>query len=272
MTRKQIELTKELAPPLFEFIEKVCKKHGMKIPSVTYANDAFYGSKTGLDGTIGAGFNLKNLSAINGNIHLSEESLNALGYGVEKFHAPLNNELKAVLAHELGHLKLNVGRMSFATVSPLIAAIATPIAWGLYKRYKHSNEPLEKAQEETSNISFPTIRKAVKYSLAALLGATATTALIRRPIYHAGEFQADHFAAMEVGADHLINGLEKLRAHTFNKTFAEDIKKGIIDQGKAEELVKWSDTITDLFAHPTHDKRVTRLQRYLPETSASLQI
>jgi Zn-dependent protease with chaperone function len=259
------EITREHAPHLFDEVSRLSEKAGIKAPSIHVLKDV-----STLPKPVQVMYEYLAAMAGESNLLLGNKIRSLLGH--HDLKQPVTEELSAVIAHELGHLKHNdIARSAkFASLSPWAGLAVGIAAFALVEAYqknqknkqpptpeenlspealKHADEEAKKAKSPEQKLHSGLFRIA-KYLAAATVGTIAGV-FVMRAILHRAEFRADRFSAelLEDGKP-LANALTKFK----------QLKDNLLKETGIEEtaLGKFFENIL----HPNIDKRIEKLQNW----------
>jgi Zn-dependent protease with chaperone function len=184
------------------------------------------------------------------------------------FKSAVTDELKAVVAHELAHLKrgdmVGMGTAVITKYTPyacLIAGIGVT-AYLLHQSHKkQGQEAKDSGNPDTIAIQSPTLETA-KAVGKLLLGAIAGTGVgvgITTLLRHRMEYKCDAFSKHLMGSgEPLARVLENMEAH-----YSGVLKKMVADSKftpeQAKQLEIFGNTI-DCLSHPSTEKRIAALR------------
>ncbi|MCI5049411.1 MAG: M48 family metalloprotease [Rickettsiales bacterium] len=196
----------------------------------------------------------------------------------------LNDEVKAVIGHEMGHLKYDRGLVSGLTAGRLapyampIAAISGLAAYNYLQKNPAHKQEVENQMDidpETGDRHFHTrvgqhnnaLHSMTGYLVAGMLGYGAGM-LTWRHMNRMVEFRADRTSAELMGSGQpLIRAFEKLQteAHKMYGEAAKGLRKAI-GEGKVtvEETKKFDKMQADIgrWTYPTMEERIQRLDDF----------
>jgi STE24 endopeptidase len=155
-----------------------------------------------------SGFKLDNIYVMDGSKRSSKANAYFSGLGPKKrivlFDTLIEDleeeEIVAVLAHEVGHYKLK-----HSTSGLIIGTMQTAIMFYLFSLFVEVDSFSVALGGTEASFHLGLLAFGVLYSPISLLTGLATNALSRH-----NEFQADNFAKEKFSADHLISSLKKL--------------------------------------------------------------
>lgn len=257
------EITQEHAPYLHKALDELCAKAGIAKPVVCALKpEATVDKKTKmtLDHLIGA------LYVDKPRIIFGERARRIFSFS--DMSQPISEEIKAVMAHELSHIKHGDVKLSRALpirfLSPFAGMAAAMAGFALYDNMKSANEkngiPEDKqvtsaqldaqfAQTEQKSEMPVTEQSAIllkitKYAAAAAAGLIAGQLFSK--LYHNHiEYRADKFSADLMGSgEPLASALEKFRDYSTRVL-------GIKQPGILKSLFTW---------HPDVNKRIETLR------------
>ena len=202
----------------------------------------------------------------------------------ENLHAPISDELKAVLAHELGHIKFNDAATYGSKLlhqSPYIGALAGLTGAFLYtqlearkKEYRKKDMPEHEIHErihvewqqsdqhqtqagEFANPIMLVGKCLAGSALGMAMGFTAFAMAHRRM-----EFRADRTSAEIMGSgEPMIRGLKKLNEETL-RVFSSMPKEEVSDVQKSLLKKPIVEIIKEFLTHPTDEARFERLENW----------
>jgi STE24 endopeptidase len=160
------------------------------------------------DFALNAGFKLDNIFVMDGSKRSSKANAYFSGLGPRKrivlFDTLIEDleeeEIVAVLAHEVGHYKLK-----HSTTGLIIGTIQTAIMFYLFSLFVEVDSFALALGGSEASFHLGLLAFGVLYSPISLLTGLATNALSRH-----NEYQADKYAREKYSADHLISSLKKL--------------------------------------------------------------
>ena len=261
-------ITREQAPHLFECVEKLAKKAGVGTINLHWYegdhpmlhNLIAAVKKTGKDG--------------NPNIVLGHKISGHLDFA--KLEHTISPEMEAVLAHEIGHVKHDLGALgglNMSRLSPLAGMMAGLVAMACIRHYNKSHAEQKKDPyhddlkliNEQGELHLPekgerktavdTLITMGKYLAAAVVGLGVGTYGFKL-IRHRIEYRADKFSAQLLAdAKPMQNALRKLG--DFIKT-EQAVFFSELPADKAAKAKKGIE-ILESFLHPPIDKRIERL-------------
>jgi Zn-dependent protease with chaperone function len=250
---------------IYHAVEELSKKAGIAVPSLFISN----GKSPLLEHGIPAmAMQNSNNSAIMLNRKLFN---NVLGSRIDfANHASINDELKAVIAHEMGHIKRGdiKGYIAGITLFPPLACMAGAVT-GLYliRRHQEQNKdkPLspQKAEETLKlppEIKSPTLEAAKKVALytVAVAAGLATGVFMTKELRCHMEYSCDAFSKQIMGSGKpLATFLEKfgIYAEKLNKQAFEKLPEN------RRKPLKMLGGFIEWLMHPPIAKRVERLIR-----------
>ncbi len=269
------ELSKSDAPALYKTVEELSKKAELETPKVCLVR---YDHVKQFNHPIIIQFPHTAAALIKGTPRLlvGSEFLRTLtgdGNGIK-----VNEETKALLAHELSHLKHDRGEFSVPNVRNALIISGPLVAIGALAVYNHFNkqqntqtvrdqfEASEKSYEEqfvkdSVNPATQVLLTSGKYLGAGLLGLTASY-FGARHLTHAMEYRADRFSA-----ELLQDGRPLSRALKAFTSQGEELNKNITqslqNQSRSPFEFKLKAAMHNLVAdllHPPTQERITRLE------------
>jgi Zn-dependent protease with chaperone function len=181
----------------------------------------------------------------------------------------ISDEIKAMIAHEMGHIKrgdaraFGMGRISSFT--PL-ACMAGAVA-GLYimrSYWKKNKEPMPvqdaedqiKVPEPIKSPTLEAVKKVALYTVAAGAGLTAGIFMMRGMRHHM-EYACDAFSKEMMGSGKpLASALDQFRQ--YSDKLAENVLKHYPEEKR--ESIKRGIKIIEELLHPPIVKRIERLQ------------
>lgn len=232
-------------PKLHQFVENLCKKNNIDKPFIVVPPN-----KNDINAAACKIFRE------NGVIFIFPELINSTN----------DEELEAVIAHEIGHIKHNHINKILAFQIPTI--VCTAIAFHKLLSHCISNVDLNKLVKEKTEL----IGQGLKVQSSVILGIL-TCAILRKLIFGKKfEQQADKFA-MDHGH---ANGLKSIMAKTNNQLSFDDTLKYIEDnkaflsQGDYNKFIRlWQQAVNENSSaeywdeHPTHEERIKAAEEYL---------
>ncbi|MDX2094985.1 MAG: M48 family metalloprotease [Alphaproteobacteria bacterium] len=254
------EISTTEAPDLHKALEELCAKAGVAKPLLCKPTNGLL-----LNSTLGTMFDY-----FAGAMHLDKPRV-VLGdsarkiFGHASLSAPVSEELKAVLAHELSHLKhgdVRLHKILPLRLSPFIGLAAGMGGLALYNHIKKKEvdgniadsdkkefrqatleQEIQKTEQENPWLSASI--KIMKYVAAGTLGLIAGS-FVSKALHNRMEFRADRFSAELMGSGQpLANALESF------KVAAERLTPK-----KPNALAKYITWIM----HPDIDKRISTLR------------
>lgn len=191
-------------------------------------------------------------------------------FGMASLDAPVTEELKAVIAHELGHIKrgdtVGFGTAKIASITPWACLIA---GLGVTAYLRHRNEKKKEAElvdrspenAELRTLHSPTL-EAAKCVGQYLLGAIAGTGVgigLATFLRHRMEYSCDAFSKNIMGSgEPLARALENFEK--CNTELLEELaKKRKLSPQTVENIKKFCGIIERLF-HPSIEKRAAALR------------
>ncbi|MFZ4125741.1 MAG: M48 family metallopeptidase [Rickettsiales bacterium] len=272
-------LSPEEAPGIYRAIEELSQKAGIdKFPVyiVDAANTANPYHRFSWN---------HNAAAINSRTGyhyvLGEGLIRSMGDTVDAQH--ISQELKAVLAHEMGHIKfkdLNPNKYRLIYSSPLLGVMAGFSAMFLYDMLKDQGKKYEaegKTPEEVraaqlkeleshtqksddDPVFIDAIKTFARYTIAGFLGGAAGLGVFRH-LSHGKEYRCDRFSAELLGdGKPMANALQMLR-----KGFQKDPAWTADTQAAFKKAGEERDPYIKLlskFTHPEQSERVKRAEAW----------
>lgn len=258
---KARELTRAEAPHLVNALEELSAKAGVKAPRLHLIDTNIFAVPFG--GALGRD-----------HIVINDKLLHALDSTVSGVPT---QEMQAVLAHELSHVKHSLRDIGLPRASFLLAPVAAVAGYYLYERsHKKMQEKggnlhdhlVQSAQQEHAAIGQATLDPSIpdhdafkgtmhdlvtigKYAAVAVAG-TAAGALAARQFSRSFEFAADRHAAKLVNAEAMGNALKKMHGK-----FEEVLST--LDMSKQPGLMKLMNATFG--AHPSMEERLANLSR-----------
>lgn len=258
---KARELTRAEAPHLIHALEELSEKAGVKPPRLHVIDANMFAVPYG--GALGRD-----------HIIMNEKLLHAMDSTVSGVPT---QEMQAILAHELSHVKNSMRDILLPRASLLLAPVAAVAGYYLYERsHKKTQETggnfhdhlAQAVQQDHAAIdrtvfdpSIPhhdavkgTMHDLVsigKYAAVAIAG-TAAGAVAARQFSRSFEFAADRHAAKLVSAEAMGSALQKI-----NGRFEEVLST--MDMSKQPRLIKLMNATFG--AHPSLEERLANLNR-----------
>ncbi len=246
------------APHLHDALNELCKKAGVEKPVICKPSiGALLHPSSGvmLDHLVGV-MNIDKPRLI-----IGEKAMKI--FGQKDLNAPVEEMFKAVIAHEIGHLKHNDIKLNKVIPTRLTPLIGLAAAVGGLALYEHLHK-----KEAVQNIQLPSDRKTslnneieavkkdgigdaatsiIKYTAAAALGLLAGSVACKMMHNHI-EFRADKFSASLMGTGKpLSDALE-----AFSK-YADKMQESMGKPGLIGTYLKW-------IMHPDINERINRLR------------
>jgi hypothetical protein len=260
-------LSREGNEGIYLAVEELCQKAGVAIPTLT--------THTGAHPLLNAMPAAAVLYKETPHIFLNPSMLQKiLGSEINFAHqASIPDELKAIVAHELGHIKRGdlgmFGSHRLAGFAPL-ACMAGTLA-GLYaiRSYwsKNKSEKTLPSQKEAEislklpeNVKSPTLETAKKialYTVTAIAGL-ATGVIVGQKLRHNMEYSCDAFSKQIMGSGQPIVSFFKKFGHFMDESNTKMFEK-LPEQYRAT-AIKFIKMIEGLL-HPSIESRINRLTR-----------
>jgi Zn-dependent protease with chaperone function len=252
-------------PQLHNSVQALTERAGLAAPRLVIINRRLLGNDP-------ASFMLRAAPVgtfVHGDRHhifFNEEMMHLLG--MPSLDAPIAEELKAVIAHELGHIKrgdtVGFGTAKMAAITPLSCLIAG-LGVTAYLRHHAQRDGGESAggnaeRAEIKTIDSPTL-KATKCIGEYLLGAIAGAGVgigIATFLRHRMEYSCDAFSKMLMGTgEPLVRALENFEK--YSAASLEALAEKGISPDNLEKLKRYS-TIVERLLHPSVENRVAALR------------
>ncbi len=261
------KIGREKAPHLFDEVHRLSVKAGVETPSIHILKDVSM-----LPKPMRVMYEYLAAMGGKGDLFLGGKIRSLLGH--HDLNQPVTEELSAVIAHELGHIKHNDFARSakFAALSPWVGLAVGIAAFALVETYQKNQknkrvstpeesltpEALRHADTEANKAGTPEQKlhsglfRVAKYLAAATVG-TIAGAFVMRAIMHRVEFRADRFSAelLEDGKP-LANVLTKFK----------QLKDNLLQETGTEATLLG--TFFENLFHPNIDTRIKKLQNWSP--------
>lgn len=265
-----LSIFKELQPEqhreIYDSMQRLTAKAGLPTPKLVSVNTEMLGDdlnslilKSAPAGTF--------MKGDKHHIFFNEDMVHM--FGMASLNAPVTEELKAVIAHELGHIKrgdtIGFGTAKIASMTPLACLIAG-LGVTAYLRHRAEKKEAEFAVKSPENAELKTLHsptfEAAKCVGQYLLGAIVGTGVgvgMATFLRHKMEYSCDAFSKTIMGSgEPLARALENFEEHN-TKLLEELAKKKKLSAEKVETIKKFCAIIERLF-HPSVESRAAALR------------
>lgn len=262
--------TMESHPHLHEALAELCQKAGMEKPHLHLVEEkALKAAAIRGEKLVAAVAGIPAAALLHkGEPYIIVNDIYAKAFGMESLNGPITDELKAIFAHELGHIKrqdlekFGTSKLSFYSA---LGCVGAALGVTKYLHYRHEHALQKEAEisphpDELKELNSPTISTAsaaTHYILAGLAGLVMG-GFVFRHMRHRMEYACDAFSKeLMVSGKPLISAFEKLEAFIDSK-LADRVNSGRITAEKAASMKKIQQAIGQML-HPPHAQRVAAL-------------